>query len=413
MSDAEASQPKAINLIKIAGIQVSFDYSWLIVFGLVLFSMSAGYFPRYYPGHAALTYWLAGIFATLFFFASVVIHELAHSLMAIHLGLKISEITLFIFGGVSKLSEEPLDPVTELQVASVGPLSSFGLALIFWLVRGLVAGLHLGLLTGLFSYLTWINLALGVFNLVPGFPLDGGRVFRALYWWKTGSLTRATRLAADLGKGFAVALMVLGGVQIFLGDLIGGLWFIFIGMFLRGLSQRGYEEVVIRKSLEGVQVRDIMTREVVSVAPDLTVSQLVHDYFLHYAYRAFPVEAEGRVLGVATVTSVRHVPRPEQEVQKVAEAMIPVSEEWIITGEVSLADALRRMAQNEQDLLLVMQEEKMIGIITKTSLLRFIQVKRILEPEAAQGASYAPKKAAHRSLLTVYLRSWLPPSKCL
>ena len=382
MSDAEASQPKAINLIKIAGIQVSFDYSWLIVFGLVLFSMSAGYFPRYYPGHAALTYWLAGIFATLFFFASVVIHELAHSLMAIHLGLKISEITLFIFGGVSKLNEEPLDPVTELQVASVGPLSSFGLALIFWLVRGLVAGLHLGLLTGLFSYLTWINLALGVFNLVPGFPLDGGRVFRALYWWKTGSLTRATRLAADLGKGFAVALMVLGGVQIFLGDLIGGLWFIFIGMFLRGLSQRGYEEVVIRKSLEGVQVRDIMTREVVSVAPDLTVSQLVHDYFLHYAYRAFPVEAEGRVLGVATVTSVRHVPRPEQEVQKVAEAMIPVSEEWIITGEVSLADALRRMAQNEQDLLLVMQDEKMIGIITKTSLLRFIQVKRILEPEA-------------------------------
>jgi Zn-dependent protease/predicted transcriptional regulator len=381
MSDVETMRPKAIKLLKIAGIQISFDYSWLLVFGLVLFSMSAGYFPRYYPGHASLTYWLAGAIATFFFFASVVLHELAHSLVAVRSGIQISEITLFIFGGVSKITAEPQDPVTELKVAIVGPLSSFALASIFWVVKGLFAGLNLSLITGIFSYLAWINLALGVFNLIPGFPLDGGRVFRALYWWKTGSLTRATRLAADLGKGFAVALMVLGGVQIFLGDLFGGIWFILIGMFLRGLSQRGYEEVVVRKSLEGVPVREIMTREVVSVSPDMTISQLVHDYFLHYTYGGFPVLADGRVVGVVSIAGVRQVPRQEQDSRKVAEIMEPMGEHLTIAGEVSLAEALSRMTQADLDRLLVMDQDRMIGLITRTTLLRFVQVKRLLEPE--------------------------------
>lgn len=379
--NAEAKNIQGIHLVKIAGIQISFDYSWLIIFAVVLFALSAGYFPRYYPGYANLTYTVAGVIATLFFFASVVIHELAHSLVAIRSGIQISEITLFIFGGVSKITEEPKDPVTELQVAIVGPLSSFALALLFWVVKGFFEGLNLFLITGIFRYLAWINLALGIFNLVPGFPLDGGRVFRALYWWKTGSLTRATRVAADLGKGFAVALMFWGGLQIFLGDLIGGLWFIFIGMFLRGLSRRGYEEVIVRKSLEGVPVREIMTREVVSVPPDMTISQLVHDYFLHYTYGGFPVVADGRVLGVVHVTGVRQVPRHEQEVSTVAEIMEPLSEHLSVSGEVSLADALRRMTQEDQDRLLVMEGDRMIGLITKNSLLRFVQVKRILEPE--------------------------------
>jgi len=377
----EATKLRGINLLKIAGIQISFDYSWLIVFALVLFAMSAGYFPRYYPGHFVLTYWLAGAIATLFFFASVVIHELAHSLVAIRSGIQISEITLFIFGGVSKIAEEPQDPVTELKVAIVGPLSSFALAALFGVVKGFFGGFNLPLTTGIFNYLAWINLALGIFNLIPGFPLDGGRVFRALYWWKTGSLTRATRLAADLGKGFAVALMVLGGLQIFLGDLVGGLWFIFIGMFLRGMSQRGYEEVIIRKSLEGVPVREVMVQEVVSVPPDLTVTQLVHDYFLHYTYGGFPVMTDGRVVGVVSISRVRQVPRQEQDLRKVAEIMEPFNEEQAISEEVSLADALKKMTQEDQDRLLVMHEGRMLGLITKNTLLRFVQMKRILEPE--------------------------------
>ncbi len=377
----EVQKTGGIGLFKVAGIQISFDYSWFIIFALVLFALSEGYFPRYYPGHFTQTYWLAGAIATLFFFGSVVLHELAHSLMALRSGIQISEITLFIFGGVSKITEEPQDPVTELQVAIVGPLTSFALALVFWVIEGVFGGLGLSLLTGVFSYLAWINLALGFFNMIPGFPLDGGRVFRALYWWKTGSLTRATRLAADLGKGFAVALMVWGALRIFVGDLIGGLWFIFIGMFLRGMSQRGYEEVVIRKSLEGVPVKEVMTQEVVSVSPELTVSQLVHDYFLHYAYGGFPVLSDGRVLGVVTIAGARQVPRPEQDARKVEEVMAPLAPLLVIDAELSLADALRQMSREDQDRLLVMEQDHLVGLITKSSLLRFVQVKRILEPE--------------------------------
>ncbi len=183
------------------------------------------------------------------------------------------------------------------------------------------------------GYLAWINLILGIFNLVPGFPLDGGRLLRAFLWWKTGSLTRATKVASDFGKGFAVAIMILGGVQIFAGDLINGLWFIFIGMFLRGMSSQGYEELVIRKALEGVHVDEVMVREVVTVPPGLSISQLIHDYFLHYAFRGFPVTDNGRVLGVVSVTGVRQLPREEYDVRRVAEIMTPLTDEsWWTAG---------------------------------------------------------------------------------
>jgi Zn-dependent protease/CBS domain-containing protein len=376
----ELRKIRGVSFFKVAGIRISFDYSWFIVFAVVLFALSEGYFPRYYPGHGAQAYWLAGLIATLFFFASVVVHEVAHSLMAIRSGIEITEITLFIFGGVSRITEEPRDPATELRIALVGPLSSFALAFGFWVVRSLFASFNLPMTTGIFTYLAWINLALGIFNLIPGFPLDGGRVFRALYWWRTGSLTQATRLAADIGKGFATALMVLGGLQIFLGDLIGGLWFIFIGMFLRGLSQRGFEEVVIRQSLEGVPVREVMVRSVVSVPPELPVSSLVQDYFLHYAYGGFPVIQDGRVVGLVSVAGVRGMPPEEQSRRQVAEIMTPLSGSLIISDEVSLAEALRRMTQEEQDRLLVMRGEELQGLITKSGLMRFVQLKQVLEP---------------------------------
>jgi Zn-dependent protease len=371
-----------IGRFKVAGIWVSFDVSWFLVFAVVLFSLSAGFFPSKYPGHLTQTYWLAGLIATVLFFGSVVIHELAHSLVAIRAGMEIQEITLFIFGGVSKISEEPRDPVTELEIAIVGPLSSFALAFAFWVIRSIFAGWDLPLVTGIFDYLAWINLALGAFNLIPGFPIDGGRVFRALYWWKTGSLTRATRVATDLGKGFAVALMVLGGLQIFLGDLVGGLWFIFIGMFMRGMSQRGYEEVVVRKSLADVPVREVMAREVVSVPPELPLSRLVHDYFLRHTYHGFPVARDGEVLGIITMVQVSGVPPAEHPLLTVREFMISRSPALEIAPESSLAEALRRMVQEDLDRLLVMEQGEMAGIITRSTLQRYVQLKRVLEPEA-------------------------------
>jgi Zn-dependent protease/CBS domain-containing protein len=371
---------RGISLFKVAGIRINLDFSWFIIFGLVLFALSAGYLPRAYPGQPFQTYWVAGLIATLLFFASVMLHELAHSLVAIRHGIDIPEITLFIFGGVSRLSQEPKDPGTEFKIAVVGPLTSFALAALFGALGAALKSFEPSLIAVVIGYLAWINLALGIFNLIPGFPLDGGRLFRAFLWWKTGSLTRATKVAADFGKGFAVAIMILGGLQIFAGALINGLWFIFIGMFLRGMSVQGYEELVLRKSLEGVHVDEVMVREVVSVPPHLTVSQLIHDYFLHYAYRGFPVAEDGRVLGVVSMAALRQLPREDYDRVQVSEIMTPLADELLIDAKASLADALITMSREGQDRLLVLTGGRLAGLVTKTGLLRFVQIKQILEP---------------------------------
>jgi CBS domain-containing protein len=260
------------------------------------------------------------------------------------------------------------------------PLTSFALAAIFGALRVVLKGFEPSLIVVVIGYLAWINLALGIFNLVPGFPLDGGRLLRAFLWWKTGSLTRATKVAADFGKGFAVAIMILGGLQIFAGALVDGSWLIFIGMFLfiRGMSVQGYEELVIRKSLEGVHVAEVMVREVVSVPPDLTISQLIHDYFLHYAFRGFPVVDNGRVLGVA-VAAVRQLPREVYYNRQVTDIMTPLTADLLIDARASLADALVKMSRSEQERLLVLQDDRLAGLVTKTGLLRFVQIKQVLE----------------------------------
>jgi len=368
-----------INLFRVAGIQVNIDYSWFIIFVLIFWSLSAGYFPRQYPGQTAQAYWFAGFVATILFFFSVLFHELSHSIMAMRLGINIPEITLFIFGGVSRLSEEPKDPQNELKIAIVGPLSSFVLAGLFWVVRNLVQGMNLPLMVLVFSYLTWINIALGVFNLLPGFPLDGGRVFRAIAWWRTGSLARATKWASDIGKSFAVALMVLGAIQIFAGALIGGLWLVFIGIFLRGIAEGGYQEVMMRQSLEDVKVRDVMIHDVVTVPPDLKINGLIDEYFLRFGYKGFPVVSEGRVSGIVSLAEVKEVPNEQKQSTDVGSVMHAVSDVHTIDPELSLADALKKMGQQEVNRLLVMEHDKLMGMITKTGLLRFLEIRRILE----------------------------------
>ncbi|MPZ76460.1 MAG: CBS domain-containing protein [Deltaproteobacteria bacterium] len=378
MAETIAEQKKGIRLIKIGGIQITLDYSWFIVFALVLWSLSAGYFPRIYPDQSAQTYWIAGLIAALLFFVSVITHELSHSFMAIRLGIKISEITLFIFGGMARLSEEAGDPKTEFKIAIVGPLTSFALAIVFWLFESALRGDQPSIIVEIFGYLVWINVALGVFNLIPGFPLDGGRVFRAFWWWKTGSMLEATRVASDVGKGFAVVLMILGGLQIFSGALIGGLWLIFIGMFLRGMAEAGYQELVLKKSLEGTRVQDVMIRDVVTASPDLSIKRLIADYFLRYGYRGFPVTTNGKVSGMISLANVKDFSEQEQADKMVGQVMAPISGAMTIPPETPLSEALRKMSQENTARLLVMRGDQMMGMITQTGLLRFLEIKRVL-----------------------------------
>ena len=380
MATPETASPtrRGVPLFKIAGIQIRLDFSWFIIFILVVVSLSAGYFPQQFPDQHPLNYWFAGLIATLLFFGSILVHELAHSLMAMRAGIHIPEITLFIFGGVSRLSEEASDAKTEFKIAIVGPFTSFALALLFWGIQRALQSEQPSLTVAVLQYLVWINVAVGIFNLIPGFPLDGGRVLRAILWHRSGSLTQATRTAADIGKGFAVVLMVFGGLQIFAGSLIGGLWLIFIGMFLRGMAEGGYQEVAIRQSLSGVSVQEIMIDDVVSVPPDLSLERLVQDYFLRYGYRGFPVVQDGKVLGLISIMHMQGIADDQRQSMTVEDAMVSLGERMIVTPESSLTDALKRMTQEGLNQLLVMQDSTLQGIVTKAGVLRFLEIKRIL-----------------------------------
>jgi Zn-dependent protease/predicted transcriptional regulator len=366
----------AFKLFDVFGITITLDYSWLIIFFLVLLSLSGGYFPFHFPGYKSTVYWLTGFIATVLFFLSILTHELCHALVAKRSGIEVNEITLFIFGGMAKITREASEPLTELKIAVAGPLASFALAIVFWIVKN---ALSQGMVQAVFDYLAWINVALAIFNLVPGYPLDGGRILRSLVWWRTGSETRATKWASDIGKGFAWALIVLGGIQVFSGALIGGLWLLLIGMFLRGMAEGGYQEVLMRQALRGVKVREVMVENVVSVPPDLPMDQLGEKYFLKYGYGGFPVVEEGRPIGMITLSQLGNVPDEKIKTETVRQIMLPMDSNLSVDPKASLVDALQKMMQMDMGRLIVLDGDKMIGMITKTGLVRFLEIRRILE----------------------------------
>ena len=376
---SESSRKWNFHLLRVGGIDITINYSWLIIFALVVVSLSVGYFPRYFPGYDYKIYWLTGLVATLLFFASIIIHELSHSLTAVRLGIKIPEITLFLFGGVAHLSEEPADPKSELKIAVAGPIASFVLAALFWIIAKLIQGTANELIVAVFDYLAWINIILGAFNLVPGYPLDGGRIFRALVWWRTGSVTIATKWASDIGKGFAWALMILGIFQIFAGNLIGGLWLILIGMFLKGIATAGYQETVMRQFLDHVRVNQVMVEDLVKVAPDLPVSEVIDDFFLKYGYGGFPVVQNGTPVGLINLANVKDIPREERYTKKVGDVMMPLESNISISPSETLTDALQKMTRLGVGRLLIMEDNVLKGIITKSGLMRYLELKKALQ----------------------------------
>jgi Zn-dependent protease len=384
MAETRSEEPsvgrRGLSLFRIGGIDVRLDYSWLIIFGLILVSLSVGYFPNAYPEQSAAAYWLVGLAGTLLFFASILVHELSHAAVARLSGIPVPSITLFLFGGVSQMKEEAPDPATELRISAVGPLASFALAGLFWGIGRALPSATPPLATGLVQYLAFINAALGVFNLLPGFPLDGGRVLRAVVWWRTGSLRRATRMAADAGKGLAVGLMVLGGLQILLaGALVGGLWLVFIGMFLRGMAETGYQNLVLVQALDTATVADVATTNLITVPPTLSIRELVDDHLLVYGYRAFPVVEDGAVRGLISVTELKDLPAEKRESVTVAERMIPLSDALRVPPDLPLTDALKKLPDAPGGRLLVMRGDALSGMLTKSGLARFVEIRNVLE----------------------------------
>jgi Zn-dependent protease/predicted transcriptional regulator len=375
---------RSIDLFKVAGIQIALDYSWLIIFLLVLCSLAVGYFPHEYPGYGWRAYWSIGVVATFLFFASVVLHELSHAMVANRLGQPVRRITLFIFGGMAHLSREPSDAKAELKVAAVGPFTSLALGGLFWLAMTWIAGIGGGpLWVAMLKYLAFINVALAVFNLLPGFPLDGGRILRALLWLRSGDVRRATARAADWGGGIAFGLMGLGVLEIFGGALIGGLWMIFIGMFLRGAARASYQGVLIDQALSGARVRDLMIADPVMVAGDMTVSDAIEEVFLRHGFGGFPVGRNDHVEGLLSLRHVKRCPREERDHRRVRDIMQPRGEPVEIPASASVADALRQMVEADLGRLLVTEGGAVVGLITRTGITRFIQIRTELEEDQA------------------------------
>ncbi len=367
---------KGFRLFRVFGIQITLNYTWFIVFGLIAWSLASGYFPFRYPELSRFDHWAMGFMGALFLFLSVLVHEVTHSYIAKKEGIEVKEITLFIFGGVSQLSKEPEDPRKEFRVAIGGPFSSLILALFFWALSKATSQVpNLLLFTGLLGYLAFINLSLAVFNLIPGFPLDGGRVLRAIYWKKSGSLKKATQIASDTGKWVGVGIILLGLFLILSGNLIGGFWFVIIGIFLRSAAEGSYQQVIMKSVLQGVKVKELMSRTVTSVVPSLAIHRLVEDYFLTHQHVTYPVTEGQRIVGIITLKGVKEIPREQWMDKTVRDVMIPIREEIVLDPEGEAVEALQKMIRTGEGRLPVVKDGEVVGMITRRDILNLLEIR--------------------------------------
>ncbi len=370
---------RRIKLFKLFGFDVQVDLSWVIIAVLVAWSLAVGFFPFRYKYLSVQTYWAMGVVGAVGFFLSVIFHEIFHSLVARKFGIPMKGITLFIFGGVSEMGEEPPSAKAEFLVAMVGPLSSIAIALACYGIHLLgVRGFGWPVsIDGVVLYLAYINSLLAAFNLLPAFPLDGGRMLRAVLWAFKKNLRWATRIASGIGSGFALLLMFFGVFQFFFtGNLIGGVWSFLIGIFLQGAARMSYQQVLIRKALEGEQVRRFMKTEPVAVPPSASVRQLVEDYIYKYHFKMFPVaEDSDKLIGCVTTKQLDGVPREEWNFKTVRDLATQCSPENTIGPEADAMKALSLMARTGTGRLIVIEGNRMVGVVTLKDMLKFLSIK--------------------------------------
>jgi Zn-dependent protease/predicted transcriptional regulator len=381
---------RSIPLFKLAGFQVGIDWSWLLLAVLVSWTLSTGVFPYYYPDLSPGIYWSMGVIAALGLFASIVLHELAHSLVARRYGLPIGGITLFIFGGVAQMEGEPDRPAAEFWVAIAGPIASFVVGLGCWLLAQAAAAAGAGVpVFVVLAYLASINVILALFNLVPAFPLDGGRVLRAVLWHWKGSLRWATRVASWVGGAFGIALIVLGVWRVLGGDFVGGMWWFLIGLFVRAAAQASHQQVLIREGLRGVSVRRLMTANPITVPPSISVAQLIDDYVYRYHYNMLPVVDAGRLVGCVSINDIKRVPRERWASTTVSSIMQPCSAATAIQPDRDAMEVLSLMSRSQSSRLMVTEGDRLLGVVTLRDMLKFLSLKLDLEGSEAVDLRFA------------------------
>ncbi len=363
-------------LFRLAGFEVGIDPSWILLAVLVAWSLSTGYFPFKYRQLSYGQYWTMGIIGAIGLFLSIVAHEFCHSIVARRSGMPMKGITLFIFGGIAEMNEEPPNAKDEFLIAVVGPVSSFAMAGIFYALyfMGGAAGWSIPF-TGIMGYLGMINLLLAVFNLAPAFPLDGGRILRAALWsWKK-DLRWATRIASRFGEGFGVLLIVLGILRVLNGFVVGGMWFILIGLFIRSAAKMSYQQLLTRRALEGESLRRFMKSEPVTVSKETTIDRLVEDYVYRYHHKLYPVVEGDRLLGCITTRQIKETPRERWSRTTVGEAAQKCGEENTITPDTDAVEALASMHRSGAGRLMVVEGGRLMGIIALKDLLDFLSMK--------------------------------------
>ncbi|MGZ5497408.1 MAG: site-2 protease family protein [Candidatus Aminicenantales bacterium] len=373
---------KPLTLFRIFGFEVKVDWSWLILGALIVWSLATGLFPVWYKGLDKADYWAMGVAGAVGLFLSIVFHELWHSLIARRFGLNMRGITLFLFGGVSEMADEPPSPKAEFFLAVAGPISSVVLASVLLAVSYLLTGPGpTTAVTGVLNYLGYLNFVLAGFNLIPAFPLDGGRVLRAILWGAWNDLRRATRVATTVGAGLGAGLMFLGVVQFFMGRSIGGIWTFIIGMFVRSTARSSYRQLLFRRALEGVPVRKFMVADVVTVKPETTVEKLVEDYIYKYHFKMYPVVGGGDLVGCVTLDQVKGLAREDWAAHNVGELARGCSAENTIRPDEDVMKALALMQRTGRSRLLVAEGGKLAGIISLKDIMGYIALKLDLEEQ--------------------------------
>lgn len=361
---------------KISGIRIDLDYSWFLILALFTWMLATNYFPVEYKHWSTSEYWLVGAVTAVLLFASVLIHELGHSLLARRYGISVPRITLFIFGGVSQLAEEPKSAAAEFWIAIVGPVTSLALAAVFYELKPLVASPQPVL--AIVTYLALINFMLAIFNLVPGFPLDGGRVLRAIVWRVTGKFQTATSVAALTGRFIGFALIVLGVWQALSGNLLNGLWIAFIGWFLESAAGSQLQQDLVKRLVADHRVGEAMNRDLPEIPGNITLQDLVDKYVLTRGLRCFVVGTGNGSAGMVTLARIRDTPRASWPTTTAAQIMIPMDKLTTVRSESGLWSALEKMGRDGVNQLPVVDGAGVVGMLTREDVVHYLQALRAL-----------------------------------
>ena len=365
---------RTLRIGRIFGIELRLDYSWFVIFVLIAWSLARHYLPTTHPGWPTGVYWAIAAVTAMLFFTSVVAHELAHSLVAKAHRVPVRDITLFFFGGAAEITEEPKRARDELLMALAGPVTSLAIATFF----GLLWRISLPFsqpLHALAGWLARINVGLGLFNLIPGFPLDGGRVLRATVWGITGNLKRATQIATGLGRIVAYGFVFWGIWQVFRGNWADGLWIASIGWFLENATTASYRQMAFRDMLAGHTAREVMMTDCPRIAPDLPLDVVAERIVLHSGRRCFPVAEDDRVLGLLTLHRIKRVPRAEWSITRVEQVMISRDELRTVRPDEELAVVFERMTSEDINQFPVMENGRLLGMVARNKLLAFLRTR--------------------------------------